>query len=214
MGTSGSSPDFGKSLDDIIADRRKEQAKAASGKSTKESGARSTRAKEKKSAMADRSVATGRAKRAAASRARRGLVADKKPSAMEVEKEVYRQSRKTAAAKKASEKKAANGRLPPNSSLRDKRTKKATKKQMQAAIKGMELAGCPVPAGFQLSMEFAPEAVKEKKGKQTNANNKKNANNNAKNNTNNKKGNNNSNTKSNANQKTGGRRKSGKGGKN
>ena len=165
--------------------------------------------------MADRSIATGRAKRQAASRARRGLAVDKKPSAMEVEKEVYRQSRKTAASKKASEKKAANGRLPPNSSLRDKKIKKATKKQVQAAIKGMELAGCPVPKGFELFLEFSPEATKEKpKGKQTNANNnsnnKKNINNN---NNNNKKTNknSNSNSNSNSNKKTGGGRKTGRG---
>jgi len=213
MGTSDGG-DVGKSLDDIIADRRKEQAKAASGKSTKETGGR--KAREKKTAMADRSIATGRAKRQAASRARRGLAVDKKPSAMEVEKEVYRQSRKTAASKMASEKKAANGRLPPNSSLRDKKTKKATKKQVQAAIKGLELAGCPVPKGFKLFLEFSPEATKEKpKGKQTNANNnsnnKKNINNN--NNNNNKKTNknSNSNSNSNSNKKTGGGRKTGRG---
>ncbi len=149
--------------------------------------------------MADRSIATGRAKRAAANRARRGLAAENKPSAMEVEKEVYRQARKTAVSKKAAEKKATNGRLAPNSSLREKKKiKRPSKKQLQAATKGMELAGCPVPAGFELFMEFSQEIAKEKKGKQTNANNKKN----------------NNNTKSNANQKTGGRRKSGKGGKN
>mmetsp|Transcript_20465 Transcript_20465/g.50873 ORF Transcript_20465/g.50873 Transcript_20465/m.50873 type:complete len:217 (+) Transcript_20465:146-796(+) len=208
MGTSDGG-DVGKSLDDIIADRRKEQAKAASGKSTKETGGR--KAREKKTAMADRSVATGRAKRQAAARARRGLAADKKPSAMEVEKEVYRQSRKTAASKKASEKKAANGRLPPNSSLRDKKIKKATKKQLQAAIKGMELAGCPVPKGFDLFMEFSPEATKEKpKGKQPNANNnssnKKNTNLNKKNNNSNNNNNNN-----NSNKKAGGGRKTGRG---
>ena len=131
-------------------------------------------------------MATGRAKRAAAARARRGLALDKKPSALEVEKEVYRQSRKTAASKKASENKATKGRLPPNSLLREKKGKKKTNdqpgaidgkkiqaKQIDAAIKGMELAGCPVPKGFELHMQLKPVSTNEKrKGKESNANNK------------------------------------------
>jgi hypothetical protein len=203
MGSSDNA-DVGKSLDAIIADRRKEQAKTLSGRTANESGARNTRFREKKAAIADRSVATGRAKRAAAARARRGLALDKKPSALEVEKEVYRQSRKTAASKKASENKATKGRLPPNSSLREKKGKKKTNdqpgaivgkkiqaKQIDAAIKGMELAGCPVPKGFELHMQLKPVSTNEKrKGKESNANNKS---------TNNKAGS----------QKIGGRRKIG-----
>lgn len=203
---------IGKSLDDIIADRRKEQAKAGKAKPR-------TSARDKKNAIADRSVATGRAKRAAATRARRSLNnnnADKKPSAVEVEKEVYRQTRKTAVAKKKSESKATNGRLPPNSSLREKKGAKKSNKsnnsgnanvngtsgvlvarlpkqnQIKAAIRGMEESGCPVPDGFQLIMQFAPIEEKGKgkgKGKQPNAN---------------------TNSKRNANQKNGSRRKGGR----
>lgn len=206
VGTTDDGP-IGKSLDEIIADRRKEQTKAGKNK-TRNS------ARDKKNALADRSVATGRAKRAAATRARRSLSAseDKKPSAMEVEKEVYRQSRKTAVAKKRAEKKATGGRLAPNSSLREKKNtrKIANNKaknsvedtpgllqgrlpkqgQIKAAIRGMEEAGCPVPEGFQLVMQFSPIEDKGKgNGRQPNAK---------------------SNNKNNANQKNGGRRRGGR----
>ncbi len=198
--------------DDIIADRRKEQSKALSGK--KDPPAKKSTRAAKKTAIADRSVATGRAKRAAAARARRGLTETKKPSAMEVEKEVYRQSRKTAAAKKASEKKATKGRVPPNSSLREKNNPKKPsndpsgtlvgrmpqQKQIKAAIQGMEIAGCPMPAGYQLVMQFAPmPATKNnKKGKATNT--KNNTNNNTK-----KKATNTNTKNANTGRKTGGR---------
>jgi len=204
MGTSNTG-EMGKSLEDIIADRRKDQAKASSGRNTKESGGAGTRSStriktnEKKTAMADRSVATGRAKREAANRARRGLSAKKAPSAMEVEKEVYRQSRKTAASKKAADKKASNGRLPPNSSLRGKKNNaKKTNKgdndptgvllgkmprptQLKAAIRGMSDAGCPMPQGYQLVMQFSPDAAK-KKPKRKQPDGKKQNNNNSNNN--------------------------------
>ena len=197
-------------VDDIIADRRKEQAKATKAKTR-------TSTRDKKNAIADRSVATGRAKRAAATRARRSLSnnnAGKKPSAMEVEKEVYRQTRKTAVAKKKAENKATNGRLPPNSNLRDKKgTKKSNKNnsggnsndndtpsvlfgrlpkqnQIKAAIRGMEESGCPVPDGYQLIMQFSPiEDTGKGKGRQPKAN---------------------SNSKNNANQKNGNRRRGGR----
>ena len=158
-------------------------------------------------------MATGRAKRAAANRARRGLSnnGDKKPTAMEVEKEVYRQSRKTATSKKQAEKKASSGRVAPNSTLRDKKKNKNANakktnnndppgalvgkipnaKQIQAAIDGMKAARCPVPKGYQLVMQFAPIPTQQNgKGKQQNAN---------------------KNNNSNKNQKTGGRRQSGRG---
>ena len=62
----------------MIADRRKDQLKAAK-KGTK------------KTSTTDRSIATGRAKRDAAMKARRGMTQEKKPSAMEVEREVLTQ---------------------------------------------------------------------------------------------------------------------------
>jgi hypothetical protein len=152
----------------MIADRRKDQQKNA-------------RKGAKKASTTDRSIATGRAKRDAATKARRGLSEQTKPSAMEVDREVYRQSRKTAVAKKMAEKKASGGRLPPNSSLRDTKAKhKGTaagkkthppptgaaasvvggktpsKKQVEAAIIAMTDIGQPVPAGHQLVLTFVP----------------------------------------------------------
>mmetsp|Transcript_16265 Transcript_16265/g.37464 ORF Transcript_16265/g.37464 Transcript_16265/m.37464 type:complete len:227 (+) Transcript_16265:134-814(+) len=191
IGSSGNDEGMGKSLDDIIADRRKEQAKASTGKNTKKNSNSKTDAKAKKTAVADRSIATGRAKRAAANRARRGLSgtnnnnnADNntngkkaKPSAMEVEKEVYRQARKTADSKKKAEQKKTQGRLPPNSSLRSKKNNKTkaganandppgivtgmqpSQKQIKAALKGMETAGCPIPNGYQIMVQFIPPAA-------------------------------------------------------
>mmetsp|Transcript_7865 Transcript_7865/g.18977 ORF Transcript_7865/g.18977 Transcript_7865/m.18977 type:complete len:250 (-) Transcript_7865:514-1263(-) len=139
---------------------------------------------------------------------------------MEIDKEVYRQARKTTVAKKKAEKKASNGRVAPNSSLRNRnnknvnnktannnnsKTKIATdqsqsivfgrmpqKKQIAAALKGMEAAGCPIPEGHQLVMQFAPSVTPQKpaKAQKNNSNNKNNntkSNNN--NNNNNKKNN-------------------------
>jgi len=169
MGTSGGTdPAMGKSLDEMIADRRKEQLKAS-------------KRGPKKTSTADRSIATGRAKREAAMKAKRGMTQEKKPSAMEVEREVYRQSRKSAVSKKKAEKKATGGRMAPNSSLRDTKPKKGdagkkqapkvpptgaaaavmggrapSKKQVEAAIKGMESIGQPVPQGHQLVLTFVP----------------------------------------------------------
>lgn len=160
--------------DEMIADRRKDQQKAA-------------KKGPKKASTADRSIATGRAKRDAAMKARRGLTQETKPSAMDVDREIYRQSRKTAVAKKNAEKKASGGRLPPNSSLRDTKAKKGgaafaggkkapptgaaasvmggrtpSKKQVEAAIKGMADIGQPVPAGHQLLLTFVPVVLQTK----------------------------------------------------
>jgi len=228
--------DMAKSLDDIISDRRKEQAKASSGRNVKDGKNKTSNAKDKKNAVVDRSIGTGRAKRAATARARRGLSNDgaAKPTAMEVEKEVYRQARKTSTTKKKVEKKASNGRLPPNSSLREKRNTRSSNNnsrdesandppgvpigriprqiQIKAAIQGMYDAGCPVPQGFQLVMQFSPKAVQEK-GKKPN----KNSNNNRNNNNNNRNGNNNNNNQRNGNgnnNNNSGRRRSGQGQRN
>eukprot|EP00536_Pseudo-nitzschia_multiseries_P016684 jgi/Psemu1/222248/e_gw1.1199.1.1 len=191
MGSSGTDNGIGKSLDDMIADRRKEQARASTGRNAGKGNknTKTTDANNKKTAVADRSIATGRAKRAAATRARRGLAGGKadnnnnnnktKPSAMEIEKEVYRQSRKTAESKKKAEQKKTNGRLPPNSTLRSKKKnnskasnnnesndhpgivtgKQPSKKQIKAALQGMETAGCPIPTGYQIMVQFIPPAV-------------------------------------------------------
>ena len=126
--------------DEIIKDRRVSQQKAS-------------KRVQKKSTNSDRSIATGKAKREAAARARRGLSQKKKPDKMEVEKEVKRQTKKTNVAKKKNEKKATGGKLPPKSSTRTKKkanakeaapqivvggVRRPSKKAVEAAVKGME----------------------------------------------------------------------------
>lgn len=148
----------------MIEDRRKKQAK-------------DSKRTPKKASTADRSIATGKAKRAAAMKAKRGLTPTKAPTAMEIEREVYRQSRKTDNAKKKKENKATGGRIAPDSTARNKKKKekKATgkvdppaaifggrappKKAIEAAIKGMEGAGFKIPKGHQMMMTFVPTAV-------------------------------------------------------
>jgi hypothetical protein len=139
----------------MIKERRKEQVKPRAPK---------------KASNADRSVATGRAKRDAAATARRGLAQEKKPNAMDVERETYRQARKTDNAKKAREKKATGGRTLPDPTPRALRRKKGavdppaaifggrvpSRKQVEAAVKGMEAAGFKVPQGHQVMVTFVP----------------------------------------------------------
>jgi hypothetical protein len=55
---------------------------------------------------------------------------------MEIEREVYRQTRKTANSKKRSEKKATSGKIAPDSSLRDKKKKKQAEKNASPAVFG------------------------------------------------------------------------------
>lgn len=123
--------------------------------------------------MADRSIASGRAKRDAAVKARRGLSESKKPTKMEVDREMKRQSLKSATEKKKKEKKATHGRIAPDSTGRSK-IKKAKAKQdppaaiygsrappkkaIEAAISGMESAGFKIPDGHQMVMTFVPAA--------------------------------------------------------
>lgn len=123
--------------DEMIEDRRKEQVKAS-------------KRGQRKASNADRTIATGRAKREAANKARRGLSQDKKTNAMEIEREVYRQTRKTQNAKKRSEIRTASGRIAPDSSLRSRKRKaekgsvavfggrSPPKKAVEAALKGMQ----------------------------------------------------------------------------
>jgi hypothetical protein len=158
-------------LDEIIADRRKEQVKALK--------------QPKKVSTVDRSIATGKAKREAAVKAKRGLSETKKPSAMEVEREVYRQSRRTEVTKAKREQKAAGGKLPPNPILRDRKNKKKgggggnagapaapsaifggrvpPRKAVEAAVAGMESAGFKIPDGHQVYVAFVPVPVAAEK---------------------------------------------------
>jgi hypothetical protein len=114
-------------------------------------------------------------------KAKRGLTQEKKPSPQDVEREVYRQARKTEVAKKSNEAKATGGRVPPNPASRDNKNKrggaggKATgaqtappaafgvktpsRKAFEAAMRGMESEGIKIPDGHQLVMTFVPVMV-------------------------------------------------------
>ena len=171
----------------MIQDRRKEQKKEL-------------KRGPKKATTADRSVATAKAKREAANKARRGLATDNKPSKMDVEKEVKRQSQATQVQKKTKEQQQTQGRIASDSTGRSaaKREKKKAaakdppaavfggrvppKKAMEAAIKGMEDAGFKIPAGHQMVMTFAPIVVAPAPTtqKNTNANSNNNSSNNNK----------------------------------
>lgn len=153
-----------KSLDDLIKDRRKQQQQES-------------KRGPKKPSTVDQSIATGRAKREAAVKQRRGLSNTKKPTAMEVDKQVSRQTEHTAKEKQIKEKKATQGRVAPDSTARNKKKKakaKANKpdppapifggrtppkKAIEAALKGMETAGYKVPQGHTVVMTYVPVVI-------------------------------------------------------
>lgn len=146
--------------DDLIQERRKQQQQES-------------KRGPKKPSVVERSIATGRAKRDAAMNQRRGLSQTKKPTAMEVEKQVKRQTDHTAKEKKIQEKKATKGRIAPDSTSRNKKKKgkkndavapifggrTPPKKAIEAALKGMETAGYKVPDGHTVVMTFVPVVV-------------------------------------------------------
>lgn len=154
-----------KSLDDMIRDRRKSQVKV-------------NRAP-KKVAQVDRSIATSRAKRDAAIKARRGLSKNKKANDKQIVQEVKRQEQKSAVAKKRSEKKLHGGQLKANRTQKRTTPKKKNKdafnpaadavfggrvpsrKAIEAAVKGMKDAGFTVPPGHQVVMTFIPSGPSE-----------------------------------------------------
>lgn len=193
-----------RSLDDMIADRRKAQAKTSTGRrggttttSSNRSTATNTHATRKqqhpnkKKEVVDRSVATQRAKRSAATRARRGLSTTKQPSAKELEREHYRQARtgsntnttttttRTKNKKKQQQqqqqsKKGGKGLSNNNNNNNSHNTTTTTtavadgnislgrvpsKKQLKAAAKGMAEAGCPIPEGYSLTIQFIPNGL-------------------------------------------------------
>jgi len=206
LGSSADGSGIGKSLDEIIADRRKEQSQTSSGRgaNSDKKNKKSPVKKSKKNELVDRSIASGRAKRSAATKQRRGFSDEKKPTPHEIDQENYRQSRRSNASKKNQEQKSSNGRLPPNSSLRDKKKnnsnskanakqvtvsaveKTPSKKQLNAAVQGMKSAGCTIPDGYTMTMKFIPKAATSGKGKgkggqqQDNRNNKQDNGNNRK----------------------------------
>lgn len=135
----------------------------------------------KKTSTVDRTVGRGRAKRQAAANARRGISDSKKPSKMEVEKEVSRETRrsgrnqknnpqagrkqKSEAAIKAKEKqdkrrkqgnKKGSGEteIPPTWIGGTRRP--PSKKAVTAAVEAMKESGFTVPKGMQMVISFAP----------------------------------------------------------
>ncbi len=160
----------------MIASRRKEQIK-----SKRTSG---------RVSAADRSLGAGRAKRDAAVAARRGIRqssgnaasgdAKAKPTAMEVEREVYRQSRQTAQTQARAMNRASRGRISADTRNTEagrrgggrrrapaSTTTAATgvalpnprppsKKAVNAAIAAMQQNGFQVPSNMQMLITFAP----------------------------------------------------------
>jgi len=167
MGSSGGG-ETEKSLDEIIAERRKEQAKASSGRGGGPSNKNNSKVS-KKDKLVDRSVATGRAKRAAAVKAKRGISNTNKPSHMDVEREAYRQSRKTTESKKKLVSlRGKNKKNNNNSNVTPIFGRMPSKKQIEAAIQGMEANKCPPPDNHTLVMQFVPvvaSTTTEGKGK-------------------------------------------------
>jgi hypothetical protein len=169
----------------MIQDRRKDQQQES-------------RRGPKKVSTSDRSIATGRAKRTAAVNARRGMTESKKPQAMEIEREVYRQSRTTQKTKENQQQKATGGRLAPNASANRRAKKEApiaaakganrrppSKKIVQVGIKAMKTAGYEVPEGQKLVISLAPTvAVPAKNNQQKNSAAAKDSNNSNNNNNN------------------------------
>jgi len=129
----------------------------------------------KKMSQSDRSIATSRAKRDAAIKAKRGISKTKKPNDMQIDKEVKRQAKKAVTAKKRSQKKPPFGRAKASKPIQKKKVKDSnsptadavfggrvpSKKAIEAAVKGMKAAGFNVPPGHQVVMTFIPSGQSE-----------------------------------------------------
>lgn len=170
--TSGTSMSM--SLDDVIAKRRKDTMTA-----TRRGGR--TRV-----STADRTVAGGRAKRTAAVNARRNMTPTKKPTKMEIEKEVKTQSARTQRTKANQDKKKAGGRVAatggrtrradaraagrtakqPAQQTRVKQAavqlvqgKPPSKKAVNAAVQAFKANGFNIPQGTQMVIRFEGPAA-------------------------------------------------------
>jgi len=104
---------FPNNADELMASRRKEQLQA------------SRRGGRDRVSAADKAVASGRAKRAAAANARRNLTTTKKATKMEVDKEIKTEAARSAKTKQAQEKKKAGGRVAAVGSRRQRSANKA-----------------------------------------------------------------------------------------
>lgn len=154
--------------DDMIKNRRKKSMttrRAPAGKPT----------------AADRAMGRQRATRTATVNARRGIQTSNKPSAMEIEREVYRQSRMNKPATKSVT--TPSRRNPKDSAAQVKarkqkkeqqkagkpahrvvpvsvgRVKHPSQKAIVAAVEAMSSKGFNVPKGMQMVISFAPAAA-------------------------------------------------------
>jgi len=155
------------SLDDLIQSRRNES------KERKRESVKAGITKTKKTpTKADAIVGKGKAKRTAAQANRRGIVSSEKPTSMQVEKETYRQQRKTQGpgrfpreAKTSQSHSEADVRSKARALQNNKRQggsagtdnpRPPTKKALNAAVRAMNDAGYSVPRGMQMVVSFAP----------------------------------------------------------
>ena len=150
-------------------------------KNRRKTSARTRRAPAGKPTTADKTMGRQRATRTANVNARRGIQTSNKPSAMEIEREVYRQSRMN---KPATEPTTTTSRRNPKDSAAQVKARKQKKEQQKvgkpaqrvvpvsigstkhppkkaivAAVEAMSSKGFNVPKGMQMIISFAPAAA-------------------------------------------------------
>eukprot|EP00565_Helicotheca_tamesis_P006576 CAMPEP_0185734296 /NCGR_PEP_ID=MMETSP1171-20130828/22049_1 /TAXON_ID=374046 /ORGANISM="Helicotheca tamensis, Strain CCMP826" /LENGTH=225 /DNA_ID=CAMNT_0028404255 /DNA_START=46 /DNA_END=726 /DNA_ORIENTATION=+ len=169
------------SLDDIISNRRKEAKQQDKNKKRGNVKAQTP----KKPTTAQKAVGSGKAKKAATARARRGIAPSAKASNMDVEKEIYRQARRPrnqqgaggrggpnnrrsrriadvkVKQKVQAEKKKQNAKKGQSNKVT---TRPPTKKALKAAVSAMTGAGYKPPEGMQMVISFAPAPAGNKGG--------------------------------------------------
>jgi hypothetical protein len=155
--------------DDIIKNRRKTTTttrRAPAGKPT----------------AADKAMGRQRATRTATVNARRGIQTSNKPSAMEIEREVYRQSRMSTPATKSTTTPSRRNQKDSAAQVKARKQKKEqqkagkpaqrvipvsvggpkrapSQKAIVAAVEAMSSKGFNVPKGMQMVISFAPAAA-------------------------------------------------------
>lgn len=131
------------------------------------------RKKETKEKTADRSIATGRAKRKAAQDAKRGISSSKKASTQQIQQEVKKQQVKTAKAKakkqKEENKKGVTAKLPPKAKQEARKSQREINKIVKDAAsitRGHKAIAAVPPHGKTPSKKAVNAAVKamEKEG--------------------------------------------------
>lgn len=152
-------------------------------KNRRKSSTTARRAPARKPTRDDKNVGRQKATRTANLNARRGIQTSNKPSAMDIEREVYRQSRKSmpAAAVATSFRRARRNPKDSTSQVKDRRVKKDQQQKplaqkivpvsvgglkkppsqtaITAAVEAMSSKGYNVPKGMQMVISFAPAAA-------------------------------------------------------